>query len=97
MTAAEAVHIDHPQLSMKQAINKWLQICTIDQNMDLVHKYERETSQKNMHELLRDPISMQNKLKIDDILARVNLQTLRIKVQDKSPYRAYIGCLEKYE
>ena len=63
MTAVEAFHIDNPQLSKQQAINKWLQICTIEKNTELINKYEREASHKNMHKLLRDPISKQNKVK----------------------------------
>ena len=46
-----------------------------------------------MHNVIRD---QQNREKIDEILARVNLQTLRSKIQDQTPYQAYVDYFENY-
>lgn len=65
-------------------------------NKDLVDKDKYFGSIKNIHKHYGDSISRQNRKKIDKILARVNLQTLRDKVQDQTPYQAYIDCIENY-
>ena len=44
----------------------------------------------------RDPISAQKKMKIDEILTRLDHETLRNKVRDQTPFQAYIDSIEKY-
>ena len=65
-------------------------------NKDLVDKDECHASLKRIQKHYGDSICRQNRKKIDKILARVNLQTLRDKVQDQTPYQAYIDCIENY-